>query len=36
MQIYNQVSEHIGKTPIVRLDQLSPSGGATILGNWNT
>jgi cysteine synthase A len=32
MIIHNQVSDLIGKTPMVRLDQLSPAGGATILG----
>jgi len=32
MSIYSQVADLIGRTPMVRLDSLSPAGGATILG----
>ena len=31
-RVYSQVAELIGGTPMVRLDALSPDGGATILG----
>ena len=32
MAIRNQIAELIGRTPMMRLDNLSPPGGATILG----
>lgn len=31
-RVHNQVADLIGRTPMVRLDALSPPGGATILG----
>jgi len=30
MQAHKQITELIGRTPLVRLNQLSPQGGATI------
>ncbi len=32
MAVHNQIAELIGRTPMMRLDNLSPPGGATILG----